>query len=638
MYETSYKPSSDSGSSDPVTSDSIQSSRASSSSAQPSSSRGSSSQAPLASSSHTGMRRWWGELPPQRRRVIVGLIGLVVILLVVSVIAAVLNRPASFTGNDVAIALEVPSEVRAGEVFNGSIRVTNTELDALESVDITLSAPAGFVLRSANRTTTTPGVPAWNVERIESGQVYEIQFQAVAQAEAGSGIELRARLSYSPESVSSTFGADVAATILLAQSDVSLATSIPANISPGGELTYTITVRHQGEVPLEDAAVKLILPAGFRVLSADPVATNRKDLWNIGALSDEERVITVRGVLNGDAGTEHTFTAQAGVVNATGTFVAQEERVDTVQVVDAEVDVDVTVNGVSSATVEAAGEIEVAVNYRNAGDDTLRNVQLAVAVAGNEALLDLADWQVDRGQREGQSALFGPDTLPELAQLNPGDEGRLLFTIRLPERPTLERGTRNVALTFTPKVTTTVGAASPVTIELEGTPASAKIGTDVSLEAEIVYYNEQGMPLGEGPIPPQVGERTTYIVRATLSNTTSIVNNVSVQIRLANGVELLEQPVVNDGSVSTSLRRVTWQIGRVGTEVGLVLPGLTIEFPVQIRPTANDVGAHVPLISQITLSGTDGYTQLPVSAQVGALDSSLPTDATAQEGLTRVRE
>lgn len=160
-----------------------------------------------------------------------------------------------------------------------------------------------------------------------------------------------------------------------------------------------------------------------------------------------------------------------------------------------------------------------------------------------------------------------------------------------------------------------------------------KISTALTVSAELRYYTDEGDQLGRGPLPPRVDTETKYFATLVLSNTTGQAENVTVSAILAPGVEWGDKTSVtfgNDVTYNPANRKVSWSAA--------LLPAQTsvgISFALAFTPTSEMIGKTIPALQNITVSGTDVFTKLPLSTSARTVDTSLPSDALAQnKGVT----
>ena len=134
------------------------------------------------------------------------------------------------------------------------------------------------------------------------------------------------------------------------------------------------------------------------------------------------------------------------------------------------------------------------------------------------------------------------------------------------------------------------------------------------------YYNEDNVPLGLGPIEPRVGEESTYNIRLVLTNNLHKVENVQVQAKLPNTVSWSDKENHERGDLffKAATNEVVWNIFNLPKS----LQPIEASFNVDIKPTDNDQGRILILLSNINLVAKDTETGALITKEVKALTTA----------------
>ena len=162
--------------------------------------------------------------------------------------------------------------------------------------------------------------------------------------------------------------------------------------------------------------------------------------------------------------------------------------------------------------------------------------------------------------------------------------------------------------------------------------AKVKLKTSLELFTKAYYY--EGPFPNMGPIPPRVGEKTTYTILWQVTNTFNEVNDVRVEVPLSRDV-VFEQNIYPKGSnvtYNSAAHTVIWDIGALAAGVGSVYAVETAAFQISLMPKEEMRGKVVELIDQAKISGTDEYVGEFVEDVSEPLDTSLPHDAGIRQG------
>ena len=128
------------------------------------------------------------------------------------------------------------------------------------------------------------------------------------------------------------------------------------------------------------------------------------------------------------------------------------------------------------------------------------------------------------------------------------------------------------------------------------------------------------MPLGLGPIEPRAGEESTYNIRFVLTNNLHNVENVQVQAKLPNTVVWSDKENHERGDLffKAATNEVVWNISNLPKSP----QPLEASFNVDIKPTDDDRGRILILLSNISLSAKDTETGALISKEVKAITTA----------------
>ena len=228
------------------------------------------------------------------------------------------------------------------------------------------------------------------------------------------------------------------------------------------------------------------------------------------------------------------------------------------------------------------------------------------------------DWEhsdLGDGTRSGQTVTWsGADLV--LGGLIPAGQRE---TIDLSLRIVSELGT--LKDTFTINAVTVVGQIAGVTTnrELQSTPITVSLNSDVVLSASSHYYLG-GAVVGTGPIPPEVGSETGYRIVWNIENSVHALDQVLVSATLPPGITYVggRQTELGVLTFDESSRTLSWDIERIPTTV----TELEAAFDVAVTPNETQIGTFVKLVNESTLTATDSAT----GARIQASGPSLTTD------------
>lgn len=531
----------------------------------------------------------------------------------------------------ISLGLTSPQEkIRNGEVITYNIEYQNKSTERLIDASIALDLPKGFVINSVEphdlfheqtKTFVLPKlVPGSTGKASVSGRFFGNSDEKVFTI---------AHFSYKQESRGVI--EEKVATITTAPRGSVLTTLVTTadEIINGGTTDVKVDLTNTGDVPLENINLQLGLPTGS-ITKREGEITDKK-IWNLTS-----------PLLPKATAQLHFDFKPTGLAKGSMTEISATPRI---QIQGTTLTLDKTITHpwkVLSPEVDFDSAFEAAPSFLAPGKTVKAN--LTIKNNGNMALSD-----VSITIAPGQSI----DTA-KMVNLNPGSVDKAGFHITAKHHAALGEiapgAVVNISLTVPVKNTLTGQNLSlrlnPIlSAHLKNTggeftqssqTGEIKIGTKLGLDASARYYTVDGDQLGRGPLPPQVGKETKYAAIMYITNSTNAVENMSFSAELPAGIVWSGKSSASRGkepSFDASSRRVSWSALQIA-------PGETVSIFLQLAltPNRNQVGTTPLLLKNISVRGTDMFTNQEVNASSRDVDVSMPNDAIARVKGVKVRE
>jgi hypothetical protein len=394
------------------------------------------------------------------------------------------------------------------------------------------------------------------------------------------------------------------------KSVLALSLEIPEKIVAGQNFTGRIVYENTGEFSLLRIKVRPEWPDGFNFVSQSPTD------WNILEVAAGEK-----GYL------AFTGAPAAGVESLKMSFVPsfvfgndeykQEILKQEIIVVQPQIKIS---HGLETASVAPGNVLKAVVKYENIEGAPIYNVKISLS---------------------SDSPLAGSISETIVGTLAGHASGEIEIKINL--LPTITQSATSIYehLSLDTRATASYTiedevAATPVNVR--GTKLETPITTPVVFHSFGRYATENGDQLGRGPLPPTVGEETKYWIFWNVSGTTNEIKNLSIGGELPQGVAFTGRQTVSLGSAVTydaTNKSISWKIDEVAPTFPPSAKIVGAAFEVAITPTENQLGTSPTLISNISLSGTDGWTGAWITATGSDVTTNLPGDLMA-DGLGTV--
>jgi hypothetical protein len=541
----------------------------------------------------------------------------------------------AFKLEKVELTLEAPSQVFAGKEVDLKFHIANQNRSGLEKVKLTVFFPAGTF---DPKTGEILREQSFEIGALEAGQeeVQDLKVRLLGPLEEVK--EIRARLAFVPSSIESPLEKEIMASIQVASVPVEVFLESSNDIVAGEEFSVKISFINVSEMTFNDLRLQLITPAGFKRSGAYPEPGFVSSIWDIPELApQEEGEITVRGTLSGAEGVRREFKVE--LLQGTAKL-AQDTRL--VRIISAPLALEATINGRRDLVGQLGQRLSVKFSFTNNFNVGLRDLRLETKFQG-----ELFDFSTLKTQGDfdplTNTITWGPAEGRAFQILAPGESGKASFVIKLKKKfPVKSFQDKNFELEL---LTRLVAENVPELLGVNQVSAEHELvipmETDLALKT-LGFYQETRAPIGNsGPIPPRVGQGTTYTLHWQVVNLGNEVQGAVIKAKLPSWVNWTGKTHANVAREAlvydSKLREITWRIEKIPAGTGKVLPAYEAVFQVELIPAPNQRRQFPDLIGESEISGQDSFTQTQVRAFAPVVNTTLPDDPTisANDGIVQ---
>lgn len=438
-----------------------------------------------------------------------------------------------------------------------------------------------------------------------------------------------AELSYQPAGLSSAFSNRAEFSNKIISVPLILDLDLPSRLVSGQSFNFSLKYVNQAEVSFENLGVEIDYPSGFTFQSADPQPAEENNTWLLNNLmAGQEGKIFIQGLIQGEHGQAQSFKAELGIFEEEE-FKPIAKTVNALEISLSPLSVSQTVNGQTDYIAEAGERLVYLIDYQNTTDVGINEVIMTSELAG--AAFDLSSLDLKKGSFDGarRTITWKTSNLPALEFLGPGQSGQLSFSVKIKDPlPINSYNDKNFKLINNVKIDSSQPPLSLGDIKIAGqNQLVSKVASQLSLQTKGYYYDD--LISNSGPIPPKVGQTTSYTIKWRLINTANDLEEVKVEASLPPHVQWRNKisPADEDLSYNERTGRLTWQVGHLPAATGLLLPVKQVAFQVAITPGLAHLGSFVELIGQSKASGQDTFTNLDLEKTSSAIDTDLPDDS-----------
>lgn len=536
---------------------------------------------------------------------------------------------ASPVADPLILTIDMPADVVSGTAIDITVRYRNEGRVPLAALSLDLNLPDAFTPATFTSAPTDSAEFVWNIGSIAAHAEDTIVLHGVWLGSVPSTTLVQALATYRPANFNADFDAVASAAVTTSVSMLTTTVSGPNNVVSGADASYIVTIENTGDMPFADVQTKLLHGTGFVLSSSDPVlAPGDPAVWEFAVLEPHaSQTITLHGSFASDTTDVQQLIARTGTTIPTAQgdaqFVQSEANVFT-DVVGNGLSIQLVANGTNAdLTLDPGDPLRLTVGYENTSEAAIADVSVLVDFRSEGKVpITWSEAALDGGRLTTDGIRFDASTI---GTLTPHD--KKIKNLIFPVRDELALGD---AQSWSIVVHVTVGGVTIVT-----RPLTVTLNSDTAFSAAARYYNADGAPVGEGPLPPKVGETTTYQLDWTLSNALHALDDVRVSAVLPPGVDWTNTFTADLGAVSydEGTRTIAWTVS------GLPASTETVHatFALSVTPDDDDVGAFIKLLSGSAFRGTDTTTGSTIQLTADALTTECAGDA-GVEGKGTVEE
>lgn len=533
-------------------------------------------------------RNWWPW--------VFGIVALLVVGAAVafSYVTYLSGRPAA--DGSALLELSVPEKTASGEAIILEVTYENQDSIDFKTGKIEVVYPAGFVFESSNPVPTN-GQTNWELGAIPSGHGGKIYITGQLVGEVGSTKTFSSFFTYRPENLNYDFQETAQAEVDISSSTISIEIESPEQAHTGQDIELKAEFKNTSSTPIRDVKAIVEPPSGFTLTSVDPEAPSADDLsWRFDEIQPgESQTVTLRGTVQGESGQQQAFSFEAGFIEIDGRYNVQVEKQALVLIINPSIDLKL-----EAPEKAAPGEkITYTVTATNTSDVNLKNVKLRLLLEGDyfqEEQLDLG--VIDELAAQETKTVTASTTLKESTKARD-----LSLSAVVSVRQVTVDGEQ-----------TTITATASATTQVEGS---------LSFSAQARYFDDDLQKVGDGPIPPKVGEKTTYVIWWDVTSGPSDLKQFTVSAQLPDDVSFETGDA--DITYNAKTRTVSYSSGSFKADTTKHLA-----FSVSITPTPDDFNGLMVLVEAGTAQAVDTSSNDTLTADTERLTTNLDGDPAAE--------
>lgn len=526
------------------------------------------------------------------------------------------------------------SEIVSGSEITFFIDCKNQSKISLEEVEIELQYPDGFTFIKGSLTSANKYNSFWKIGELIPQNSKTLEITGRILKKESENVVLSAVLRYKPKNFNSFFEKKNTFVLKLFPSSINLVISSSKFLKKDENFSLKIKAKNLQKDILKDLRFLIETPNGFVFEKSNPSQEPRDRVvtWEIGELkTDEEKEFEIFGKFSeGLPGEKKDFQIKAGSLNGKKEFQVQNSLTYSIEIIQSFLDIKQKVNGQEEASVELSKDLNFEILIKNISNFEIKNLNIEEEL--DLRLIDLQSVEVKDGLIVAEGNLKKTKVKWNIPEIKPSEEKNLSFKAKLvpvfiPEK----EGEKNIVLEFFPKGEGEINVeGNSQKISAEAGKNKVKIISNLNLEVEARFFDEEGNQIGQGSLPPENGKKTVYRIYFKISSGINDLKNAKVETILSPDAIWQSKAYVSQGNdleYKRDERKVVWDIGRVLANTGsLAQKKLNGYFEISIIPQSSQVGKLIQFTQGSNISGEDELTGTILKDEKEALFSDLKYD------------
>lgn len=503
------------------------------------------------------------------------------------------------------IKLSAPSEIVLGEQFYYEIEYKNSSKHNLENITIEANYPKNFVFvesyPSANFNNNT-----WNLEKLETGSSGKIKIKGLVVNKEGLNNLLSLKAGYEISGFSSYFKKEFFYSVSVSSISFSVNLDFFSTVLVGEE--YLLKFSLKNFKPFLKSDLTLSLMSSDNIQFSLPDNEFGGDSGSVLKIDQVEKNIFKLSFSDQNASSSYENTSldsydfylnykildriddlekiswQLKYSNQENEDLVFYEKDFSLSVIKSDLHLNLLVNESSSnQSIDFDQVLNYRINYANKGDKKMKDLIIMAVLES-----DFLDWSslkdLNGGRVNRKTISWTSKEIPELKELDPGQEGFIDFSIKISSFKEVSYGQE---LKVDSYAQFTIGNLEELGDEIrisdnKSNVVSNMINSNFSVIEEIRYFDDNNIPVGSGPLPPKVGEKSSFKVYWTIKNSLHELKDLQAELFLPDYVIWENKFNLTTGEINYDLidHKVSWNLGRLP----LGIDEIKIDFDISITP------------------------------------------------------
>ena len=539
----------------------------------------------------------------------------------------------------VDLAISAPEQVKAGEDFNYTVHYKNNSKFALNSLRLELKYPENFIVSNVSggniETMATSTQNYFSLPALPIGGEVNVVVSGKLINKKDSANLFGASLSYEPGTFSSEFKKEAAVSVMVNDLGFDLDYEYANAALVGEDSQVDLVFSNVKNTFLNDFEISFSFPENISLTNISAASSTNATssklsvtktsslVWQVSGLapSSETYHLPVHYQITKKVDDNQEIIIRLNKKDSNGKSYVFAEKTIQLNVMNSSLNLTLILNGSKNDGTSNFGDtLNYSLVYANKSDSQLKDVVIMAALKSD--FLDWSNFKSNPKGAQGENTItWTKEQIPGLAVLAPGEEGTIDFSIPVRPYNTSDLGK---SFTVTSYAQFNINNRQGGLNDSKSNNIITKINSDLNLTEKVLYFDENNVPVGSGPLPPKVNQKTSLKVYWKIENNLHELTNTRVVTKLPDYVSFDGKNNVSTGELNfdSATHSVVWNIG--------TLPVSTYQaqanFNISVTPSESQRNSFLVLLKDSTVSANDSDTASLIEKKGNSKTTKLEDD------------
>lgn len=545
--------------------------------------------------------------------------------------------------NSLSLSLSGPEKVNIGEEFSYQIEYSNPSKYVFSNIELEMQYPDNFIFQGSE-VDPIRGNYGFELPNLEPGEKNTISITGIIINESDSVNLAIAKLDYQPGSFSSHFKKEDSLSMLSGgfgyNFDIETAGTIFVNQENELNLVFSEKENEEFFPEMSEFNIRFEfidnVDIDLELASSSEDKDEDKDLdtvviekldsrtWKLSGLNQE--LVNKNIIFNyqvKESIDDFDITVYLEKKAGDKDYVFEKQSISP-ELVSSDLSISLFLNGSKNdQAVNFSENLVYTLNYSNMGSKSYENVSI-MAIIDNDLVDWDSLWMEKEGELNGNSIIWTKENIGALEEIKANEEGEINFSLKLKDY------SDEMLLSDLEIKSIAQYNINDQEIEEDASKSNeiiSKISSDFSFSEKLLYFSEDNVPVGSGPLPPENGQSTSFRVYWSINNNINELRDAAVYYDLPDYIEFAGNTFTDVGSINynANTNQVVWNIGYMPLSSNKA----NSYFDISLSPDNEDVGKILILSTGSTAKAYDTETKTNLIKKSSSKTTKLEDDQIA---------